>query len=413
MAILIEINGLDESGRVGETIWLVRTGIRIDSEIQILLRNLEHFDKLIVRKDDLHGREEKNLMKYVRDAIDDPSLEISIFKMRVQTQVRVLKEYFAYLSEDMFKARKILIDELLQTTPNKPTSEENKEREERTDDPMWQVADSLKRFEGHPFMIESAVKSYGMMNLTAKLDRISNLFRTTLGAGAKHMLVVQIDGGYPFAFWWKKLVNSGDVANIKKGNVYISGVAKGDCYYPAMSVAGTIANVLNKYPHRTSFFPTNELSYDSKFPVDEEFYKSHTMSLLRPTFGNRIVFVGKIDSELMSYLPYCLHRTDRKKTFEPFHVEISAESFFHKYGYGRPENTLIIFGKMISEQHKKDVWHCKSKGYKYKHLADLKNDFESLCTDIENEIDLLHKEKRVKLAGKFEQLKKRFISDLE
>jgi hypothetical protein len=402
MPTLVEINGLDEGGKVGEPIWLVRVGVRIDSELQLLLKNLENFGKLFVRKNDLYGREEKNLVKYVHDAIDDPGISLSIFRMRVQTQIWVIREYFKFLCDDMFKARKSLIDGF------KSAEEGNGPNEE-----VWQVVETLKRFENHPFLYESLVKSYGMMNLTAKLDSISALFRTTLMPNAKCMIVIQIDGGYPFAFWWQNLVQSHHLSNIKKMNAHISGVSQGDAYYPTVSTAGAIAYILNKYPHRTSFLPINELTYDSKFPVDEEFYNKHTTALIRPTFDNRMVFVGTIDPDLMACLPYCLHRGNRRKTYEPFCIEISAESFFNKYGVGKQENTLIVTGRLSSKQNKEDAQFCKSKNFQCVHLADLRESFERLCTDIESEIDLLHKEKKTKLTGKFEQIKKGCLSEFE
>lgn len=415
MPTLVEINGLDEAGKVGETIWFVRLGVRIDSEIQILLRNLEHFDKLIIRKNDLFGREEKNLMKYVRDVVDDPISSISLFRMRVETQIQVLREYFGFLCDEMFKARKILIDGLKSVETGQIALKKNSNESEKTlpQNPMWQVVEILQRFESHPFLCESLVKSYGMMNLTAKLDKVSNLFKMDLGLGVRRMLVIQIDGGYPFAFWWQNLVKSSHLSNIKKKNVYITGISKGDGYYPTMSVAGAIAHILNRYPHRAFFLPINELIYDNKFPMDIEFYDGHSKAVSRPTFDNRIVFLGKIDPVLMSCLPYCIHRTDRRKTYEPFHIEISSESFFNRFGYGKPENTLVILGKLSSAKQKKDAWYCKSKGYEFKHLADFRDDFESLCTEISNEIDLLHKEKRAKLSGKFEIMKKMCLSEFK
>jgi len=281
MPTLVEINGLDEGGKLGNPIWFVRLGIRIDSEIQLLLRNLEHFDKIIVKKSDLYGREEKNLMRYVRDAIDDPGLNVAIYRMRVPTQIQVLKEYFGFLCDEMFKARKILIDGLkLAEKGQMVLKQDHKQNEEiALHSPMWQVVETLQRFEYHPYLCESFVKSYGMMNLAAKLDRISDLFKTSLGLGAKRMLVVQVDGGYPFAFWWHNLVKSPNLSNIKKKNVHVSGVAQGDGYYPTLSVAGAIAYILNRYPRRTFFLPIGELMYDNKLPVDEEFYKGHTNNL--------------------------------------------------------------------------------------------------------------------------------------
>ncbi len=416
MTTLVEINGIDEGGKVGELIWFVRVGTRIDSEIQVLLRNLEHFDQLIVGKSDLIGREKKNLMKYVRDVIDDPNFDVSIFKMRVQTQIMVLRKYFEFLFDDMFMARKILIDEMLPKTSDEEdeSTEENSETpEEESPSPIWQVTESLKRFSNYPFMFESAIKAYGMMNITAKLDRISQLFRTPVGEKVKKLLVTQIDGGYPFAFWWKNLLESTKFMNFRKRNTYISGVSQGDCYYPALSTAGTLATILNRYPAQTSFFPSNELVYDLKLPVNETFYVNHTASLLRPTFIDRLIFVGKFEHEVRYSLPYCLHRQDRKKTYEPYQIEISAESFFHRYGFGNPENTLVIIGKLMSEQHKRDVWFIKQKGFTYKHLPEMKESYDAFCTDIEDEIDFLHKEKRVKLGGKFEQMKKKIFSELK
>ncbi len=413
MPTLVEINGLDEAGRVGETIWLVRVGVRIDTEIQILLRNLEHFGKLIVRKSDLYGREPKNLMKYVRDTIDDPAFDVSIFRMRPQTQLRVMREYFGFLCDDMFRARKVLIDALKPGQSDQTSPEKNQgwSEEAMVESPIWGVTNSLKRFERHPFLCESIVKSYGMMTITARLDHTSGLFRVPLGPGAKLMLVVQIDGGYPFAFWWPKLVMSPLLSNMKKKNTHISGVSQGDGYYPTLSAAGAIANILDRCPQRVSFLPTRELTYDDNFPVDRELYDGHTLALVRPTFENRIVFVGKFHPDLISCLPYCIHRANRRKTYEPFHIEISSESFFNKYGYGKPENTIVIFGKLSSSQNKKDAWYCKSKGYQWKHVADLRKDFESLCTDVESEIDLLHKEKKAKLVGKFEKIKSEVLTD--
>lgn len=413
MPTLVEINGLDEGGKVGEPIWFVRVGVRIDSEMQLLLRNLDHFGKLLVNKGDLQNREEKNLMKYLRDAVDDPSIDVSIFRMRIQTQVGIIKRYLEFLSDEMFRARGALIDGLKSTSKASPSEDGDVEEEGTQKSRSWQVVETLKRFKDPPFLYESLVKSYGMMSVTAGLDRISKLFRTPLSPGANHMLVVQIDGGYPFAFWWQSLVESSNLSNIKKRNTRIAGISQGDAYYPAVCTAGAISFILNKYPHRTFFLPVNELSYDDRFPIDDEFYTRHTTAVIRPTFDNRIIFVGVIDPDLLSCLPYCLHRTNRKKTYEPFHIEMSAESFFDEYGVGKPENTLVVLGKLTTAQHKEDARLCQRKGFECIHLADLRKDFEGLCTDVENEIDLLPKEKKAKLGGSLEEIKKGCLADLE
>jgi len=74
MPTLVEINGLDEGGRIVDDLIFVRVAVPITSELQLLLRNISHFEKIIVRKEDLKGREEKNLSAYVRDMVDDPTI---------------------------------------------------------------------------------------------------------------------------------------------------------------------------------------------------------------------------------------------------------------------------------------------------------------------------------------------------
>lgn len=319
MPTLVEINGIDEGGRIGENIYFVRVGVRIDNEIQLLLRNLDYFGKLLVRKDDLFGRDEKNLQKYLRDSFDDPCVSVSIFRMHVHTQMQILETYLKFLSEELFKARGTLIDSLKSILSNRTNNEENSTDLDGTSKvKVWQVIDAMKRFEQYPFIYELLVKSYGMMRVTAKLDGISDLFRTKVSEGSRYMLVVQIDGGYPFAFWWQQLLESSNLSNMKKGNVHIAGVSQGDAFYPAMSTAGALAYVINRYPQRAFFLPVTGLTYDEEFPLNDEYYFKHTTALTRPIFDERIVFIGQIDTDLELCLLFCLQRANRKKPMNRF-----------------------------------------------------------------------------------------------
>ena len=406
---LVEINGIDEAGRLGEDIYFVRVGVRIDEEVQLLLRNLDHFGKLFVRKEDLFGREEKNLQKYLRDSLDDPCSAVSVFRMDVNVQMKLLREYLRFQSEDIFKARGVLIGAFETIMAGK----ESGDQDDTSEKDFWQVVTLLRMYEQYPFLYESVVKSYGMMNVAARLDKLSNLFRNTLSPGSRYMLVVQVDGGYPFVCWWHKFLDDTTrFLNIKKGNAHFAGVAQGDSFYPAISTAGTLAYVINRFPQRAFFLPTIEVEYDEKFPLDEAYYYTHATSIVRPTFDNRILLIGAIDPDLKSCIPYCLHRADRKKTFEPFQINVSAKNFFEEYGYGKTENTLIIAGRLTAAQQKDDFRFCKERGYSCYHLADFKESIISLLTDVENEIDLLHKDKKTKLASAFEPMKKRCLTEL-
>jgi len=408
MPTLVEINGLDESGRVGDNLLFVRVAVPIHSELQLILRNLSHFDKLIVRKEDLKGREEKNLSAYVRDMVDDSAFSIDFYRMRPNVQIQLIRRYLSLLWNDLFKTRGALLDIL-------PKPEEERESQEAISSQrtLSSIIGNLQRFENFEFALESMVKSYGMMKVTRRLDFVSSLFRTSTGPDVHLYLVVQIDGGYPFAFWWKTLLESEHIENLKK-QTFITGVGQGDGYYPAISAAGAIAWILSHYPDRNYFFPIHELNYDERFPLDENFYYGHTVALNRPTFSNRIVFLGQIDANLRNCVPYCLHRSDRKKTYEAFGpVEKTAENFFKEYSHGKPENTLIIYGALSSWQDKVNLKYCQDRGYDCKHVSDIRSQFETLMKEIEGEIDLLPKEKRTKLAGTLKTIEESCSSSLK
>jgi hypothetical protein len=394
MPTLVEINGLDESGRVGDNLLFVRVAVHIHSELQLILRNLSHFEKLIIRKEDLKGREEKNLMAYVRDMIDDPVFSIAIYRMRPNVQVQLMKRYLSFLWNDLFKTRGALLETL-----QKSVEEKELDKTASSQRTISSIIENFQRFENSEFAIESMIKSYGMMKVTKRLDTVSELFRTPTGPDVHLYLVVQIDGGYPFAFWWKTLLESEHIQNLKK-QTYIAGVGQGDGYYPAISAAGAIAQILHHYPNRNYFFPIYELNYDERFPVDESFYYGHSVALNRPTFNNRIVFLGQIEANLRNCIPYFLHRADRKKTYEAFGpVEKTAENFFKNFGHGNKENTIIVCGALSSWQDKVNLKYCEDRGYDCKHVPDIRPQFEALIQEIGAEIDLLPKEKRTKLAG--------------
>jgi hypothetical protein len=402
---LIEINGIDEGGKIGEDIYFVRVGVRIDEEIQLLIRNLDHFGKLIVGKQDLFEREEKNLQKFLRDTFDDPCANVDIFRMSIQTQIQVLKAYLEQMNADMFKARGVLIGSFKSIISGE-------ESHDTAEEDIWQVTKSLKIFEQFPFLYESAVKAYGMQAVTGKLDYISDLFRTTLVAGSRHMLVVQIDGGYPFTFWWHRFLESPKLHNMKRGNVHFAGITQGDSYYPTVSTAGTLAYIINKYPQRAFYLPVSEIKYNEEFPINEEYYHIHANSIIAPAFQDRLLMIGAIDDELRSILPYCIHKADRRKNYEPFKIESGVRGFFERFGYGNSDNTTVLLGRLTNTQQKDDVKFCKERGLTCSHITDAKKHVSNFFSDMDDEIDLLPKDKKAKLTGDFEPIKKKCLDEL-
>jgi len=123
--------------------------------------------------------------------------------------------------------------------------------------------------------------------------------------------------------------------------------------------------------------------------------------------------IGGMDNELKSIMPYCLHRADRRKNFEPFQIESNIKGFFDRFGYGNPENTTILLGKITNGKQREDAKFCRDKGFECTHVSDLKDKANNLFSEIETEIDLLPKEKKAKLTRDFEPIRKKCLNDME
>ena len=105
MSFNITINGIDEAGRIGENILFTRVSVERDFEIHLLLHNLLYFNKLIPNKNDPKGYDQKSLIRYVRDIIENEIFKTSIYKMRYQSQALLLRYLYYFLSEDLFRLR--------------------------------------------------------------------------------------------------------------------------------------------------------------------------------------------------------------------------------------------------------------------------------------------------------------------
>jgi len=399
----VEINGIDESGSVGDPIIFVRLGVGLLDELQIILRNIEHFDRLIATKYFLKGYEKPTLFKYVLDFIDDPSFDITIFKMFPETQLEILRELLLLTGNTLFQCRKIFTkmfdpDGNL-TKVDQPTASEFSE-----------AVNKFKRFRNPKIWLESFIKSYGMMQITKRLGEIS---RSLSKPGfTDHFLVIQIDGGFPFAFWWKGLMNKDDSC-FKKGSFVVSGISNGDNCYPAISTAGTIAESLFRNVEKLHLFPVYPIEYDSTFDLST-FCEDHGKAMEIHTFQNRMLFVGRIYEDVRTCIPYLMYlREDRKKTYEPFSIRTPIKWFFKIHGFGSPENTVVIQGPYLSSQDKENLTFCKDNGYPIYHVSDFKESFEELTSKLDVEIQYAPVQKRKTLSSKLKKIEEGCLSGMK
>jgi hypothetical protein len=391
----VEINGLDEAGRVGEDILFTRVAVERDFELHLLLHNLSSFNKLIPNKNDVKGYDIRSLIKYAKEVIESGIFGTAIYKMRSKTQVLLLRLLYSFLSEDLFRTR----GEILELFNKKDWS-------------VIQVAlNSLNRFKRKWIFAESFVKAFGMKKIVEDVGKFYvgkygsiNELSSDLGP----RIIVQIDGGFPFAFWWKDLLENAE-SGLVKGKCLITGITNGDEYYPTMATAGTISNILLLHPEVHYLFPIKELD-ETRLDTEKEnfydFYKKHSYALSTPIYQNRILVIGEIVDQLKCCIPYLFHiQEERTKTFETFSIIGTLENFLRDFGYGTKENTNIVVGKITSSLDKQNLEYSKEKGYTIKYLPDFQATFTELLSKLYSEIELTPSGKRADLERKLSNVK--------
>lgn len=385
MPKLVEINGLDESGAVGEDVLFVRIGIGLPYEVQVILRNIDYFDRLMIYRKVLKGYDKSTLFKYVLDYMDDTTFDVTIFRMFPKVQLKLLRELFLQSADTLFKMRETLIESY-----------------EKDWSAVSNSMNMLKKFKRSTVYLESFVKAYGMMIITKKLETHSKLFSRSVEADT--LLVIQIDGGYPFAFWWKDLCDTPNT-KFKKGSFVVTGVSNGDQYYPSISTAGAIAHILTSNLEKLHLFPVQQIDYSKDVNLTS-FYENHSRAITIPTFQNRILFLGRIREHVRSCLPYLVHLRDRSKTYEPFYVGTNIKWFFKTFGPGNPENTTIIYGGILDAKDKENLTFCEEEGYPVYHSSEFKDDFEKFLGVLQSEAKLAPIQERGTLLSKLKKSRK-------
>jgi hypothetical protein len=393
---LIEINGIDEAGRVGERIYLARIGVPIPSELSILLENLKHFGNLLIGHNDLKGRDEGSLVKYVRDILDNSAISHSLYVLREETQLKILRQLMKLQGESYFLHRKTLINII--------------QGEEYDNAQLSKTISDLSVLQNEPPYVESFVKAFAIREIVANLDTQSPLLRDN--RPIDRLIVIQIDGGFPFVFWWRDDIDSGRLAKLTIGKVFFSGITSGDAYYPTISTAGAIASIIQKHPTYSHLFPIRELECNPEL-LDAGYYQRHLDSFTRPFFQFRMLLIGEIGDSLRRMLPFALHRTDRSKTWEPFQIEKSVPNFLDNYGAGGPDNTIGVYGRLRGNVDKEGVKLLKDEGYNCHHVSELQGSVMKLFDDLSSEISLLPSTTREGLLVKLTKLKETCSAEMK
>jgi len=392
-----QINGLDEAGRIGDNIIFTKVSLNRENEINLLIYNLLSFNKIILNKSDIKGHEPPRLFKYIKALHDDETINVSHYIMRHRTQNLLLSSLFRFVADDLFRSRGDLISLF----------------EERDWSIIQRALNILNRFKKKNIFAESYVKSFGFKKIAEQIGRV--LLRKhgidELSKRDSPRTVIQIDGGYPFSFWWYDLMQNPE-SGLISGKALITGITNGDNFYPTVSSAGTISGIMSSHPERRYLYPLRELEiYRSQFEDENisSFSYKHSKSLEKPIYQNRILKIGSITNELWSTIPYLKHlKEDRKKTYEVFtiHTENDISDFFREWGYGKPENTNIIVGTLATTRERENVSWCIKERYPVEYTTDYKDDFDTLISNLSARVDIAHPDIRndyYRKIGNFER----------
>lgn len=395
---------MDESGRIGDNLIFTKVSVNRENEINLLIYNLLSFNKIILNKSDIKGYEPRNLFKYIKALHDDETINVSHYIMRHRTQNLLLSSLFHFVADDLFRSRGDLISLF----------------EERNWSIIQHALNTLNRFKNKHIFAESFVKAFGFKKIAEQIGSV--LLRKygnveELSKKDSPRIIIQIDGGYPFSFWWYELMQNPE-SGLIPGKALITGITNGDNFYPTVSSAGTISDIISSHPERRYLYPLRELEIERSQLKDENilsFSSKHSKSLERPIYQNRILKIGSITNELWSIIPYLKHlREDRKKTYEVFsiHTESDISDFFREWGHGTPENTNIIVGALATTRERENVSLCVKEGYPTEYTTEYKDDFDTLMSNLSARVDIAYPAIRndsYQKIGTFERLCRRSL----
>jgi len=394
IAVTVEINGFDESGVIGKHLRFIRVGIEINNSLRPFVYNLLHFRSIGVTKKFLRGVSDDIKVDYVRKIMSDPSISVSQYIFSPDHQLDVLRQFTLFEEKTLFHKRGILLLSL-----------QNK----NTQDALEEHIQYLKRYERSPYWMESFIKSYGFRMAVQDLVKTSKVLSNS--KISDYTVVSYIDGGFPFAFWWRSFLLAQFPAsrfNMRRTPIY--GVTKGDEYYPITSMAGNIAFITSTIPGM--IYPHNILELPKmSFSDLRGFYSEFSERVGIPTFQKRVLFAGYLPRDFQYTIPYILHVNDSyQNVYEPFRLNWepngTLKSFYRTFGR-YPEKDIVIFGPAQTEEDKQIMQECRDQGLECHDCKEFIENYMKLIDEIENEstVSNLNQDQLSKIKNAIERSK--------
>lgn len=366
----IQLNGLDESGVIGENLRFIRAGIDIHNELRPYIYNLLHFGSLIMTKKMLKGQSSALQKDYVRAILNDPSIIINHYAFPPNLQLKLLRYFTCCEFNRVADKRRELIEGI---------------KAQNLEDSTSRVVDYLRKYTDPWGYTERFIKSYGFRMIIEQILRKSKFSfnRST----DNHKNIFLVDGGYPLVFWGKSFLESEsqkEHCHFSTVNTSIYGVTNGDEYFPIISLAGNVASITNRF--HEMIFPQSikEVPYQEGFPL-EQYWKEYEEKCSYPRFFSRILFIGEIETNLQYLIPLIQYKNTGHRIFEVFRVTYkekgSFRSFYKRYrGYSGKD--LIVFGKITTKKEKEMYEEAQNYELKTVDASSFFDSFEELLNRI-------------------------------
>jgi hypothetical protein len=392
---IVELNGFDEGGHVGEDLYFVRVGVSIRDQYRPFICNILHFQTPLIQKSQLRSFSKENQQKFLREMIRDPNLDIDFYVCPHSEQLVALKSHMTREMDNLFIKRGQLITALRNhrgAATDKDLSGVQNGTEDLTEYGLREGIEYLRKFRKPGFLLEAFVKALSFKSVVEDLRAKSKvLSNTTI---EDYLVSCQVDGGFPFVFWWKKFFDEvGTGSRIVKGKFSVSGISNGDEYYPLVNMAGTLASIVNS--NRGTIYPrsANEISPTKDRVRLDEYSKAFVEATTRNQFYLRTLFVGEIPPSLQHMIPFIQHEADNHRIYEPFAVHDSLKDFYTWYGEPRYKD-VIVRGHTKTEGDRHVLADCRALGLdvlEYDHFID---SYSQLLAKIreEAEISILSKQ---------------------
>ncbi len=405
----MKIIGFDESGSLGDkNIIFSQVQFEIEREFDIFIHNLLNSKYFLFPKRIVNGWDIIKKIKICQNLLKNDLVKVRIYKLNMVEQNKIMYDINQSQGDILFKIRENLIKMYIEDyeendieSVNSKLSNDKKELE-----PIISMLSPYSK----PFRVfDTFAKSYSYLYILNKVCKSTETI-DLLNSGSK-IIRVEIDGGYPFSYWWHFFLSEHLNKDLLENRVFINGISRGDENYLSMNIADLVAKTFSKALPKFIGYQINDINYDFKELKYSKniFFEKYWKILVNPFIRNRIIFIGK--SELFRIIPYILYSDNRKDQFEAFELrnDEPIQNHFKSHRIKSSKKILIIFSNNLNRTEKDNIKYCEEKGLENHHISEYSEKIKVFLDKIEDASNFYSQINQVKIKSIINE-KKRIIT---